>query len=92
MNMLHNSMEQNEHIHSDLVYPNSLLPIKMVQIVKRADYRSIVNLCKLRMIEEVIRKCVQIVRHTHNVLHSIALLYLYSSNVLCTIVCQLFLL
>ena len=46
-------------LHSHLIYPNSLVPIKMCLDCETCG---LLNHCK--MIEEVTRKCVRIVRHT----------------------------
>ena len=45
---------------SDLVYPNSLAPIKMCS---DCETFGLLNHCKQKMTEEVTRKCVWIVRH-----------------------------
>ena len=47
-------------IQADLGHPNSLVPIKMC-----SDYGTcgLLNHCKYKIIEEVTRKCVRIVRH-----------------------------
>ena len=49
------------HIQSDLVYPNSFVPIQMCSDCK---IYGLLNHCKWKMIEEVTRKCIRIVRHT----------------------------
>ena len=51
----------NITVQSDLVYPNSLVPIKMC-----SEYETygLMNHCKEKMIEQVTRNCVQIVRYT----------------------------
>ena len=49
-------------MQSDLVYPfNSLVPIKMCLDCETCG---LLNHCKWKMIEEVTRNCVRIVRHT----------------------------
>ena len=47
-------------IQSDLVYPNRLVPIK---ICSDCETCVLLNQCTQKMIEEVTRKCVRIVRH-----------------------------
>ena len=47
-------------IQSDLVYPNSMVPIKMCSDCETCG---LLNHCKYKIIEEVTRKCVRIVRH-----------------------------
>ena len=47
-------------VQSDLVYPNSLVPIKMCS---NCEAFGLLNHCKQKMLEEVSRKCVRIVRH-----------------------------
>ena len=49
------------YIQSELVYPNSLVPIKIC-----SDYETcgLLNYCKYKRIEEVTRRCVRIARDT----------------------------